>query len=328
MSNSNSDSKLPHHSCDHDHEHSHDHDHGGLFHHHGPTETGTSSDSLSGLKWAFAINLVFALIELVGGIWSNSVAVISDSIHDFGDAFSILLMLGFEKFSQKKNDEKYSYGYQRFSVFGAMVGGGIIFLSSLLVIAHSIPRLLNPEMPDLNGMLLFSVFGMLANGYAAFKLVKGKKLIDQMLLWHLIEDVMSWVVVFFAAIVLRFVNFPQLDALLGIALSILILYQVFKRLKQAFQILMMANPKNISIAKIQQMIQEMPQVKETHHCHLWTLDGVSNILTCHVVVAQSLDIKSVEDLKKEIKLALRKESISEATIEIEYESFPCEDPQH
>lgn len=335
MANSNADSKdkknpaqghIHDHDCGHEHHHDHHHDHAGLFHYHGPEVQG--GDSLSGLKWAFFINLTFAVLELAGGVWSNSVAVISDSIHDFGDAFSILLMLGFEKFSHKKHDEKYSYGYQRFSVFGAIIGGGIILLSSLFVVFHSIPRILNPEMPKLDGMLLFSVFGVLANSYAAFKMIKGKKLIDKMLMWHLLEDVFSWVIVFFTAIVLRFVDFPQLDALLGLLLALWVLYQVGRRLKQGFQILLMANPEQISIKKIQEELSCIENVKDVHHCHLWTLDGVTNILTCHVVVDGSLSVQSVENLKKKIKTKMKKHQILEATIEIEYHPFPCLDPEH
>lgn len=316
-----------HHDHHHDHGENHDkhHDHGGLFHYHGPE---VNSDSISGLKWAFFINITFAILELIGGMWSNSVAVISDSIHDFGDAFSILLMLGFEKFSQKKNDAKYTYGYQRFSVIGAIIGGGIILMSSVMVIAHSIPRIIKPEMPQLDGMLIFSIFGVLANSYAAFKMIKGKKLMDQMLMWHLFEDVLSWVIVFFAAIVLRFVDFPQLDALLGILLSLWVIYQVLKRLREGFRILLMANLSQVSIEQLQTELSQMENVKDVHHCHLWTLDGMTNILTCHVVVDSKLDIQSVEELKKKIKIDLKKHHISEATIEIEYSSHPCLDPEH
>ncbi len=130
-------------------------------------------NSSKNIKIAFFLNLCFSIFELIGGIFTNSISIISDSVHDFGDCISIGISYFFEKKSKRKPDNKYTYGYLRYSLMGALITSFVLLLGSTLVLYNAIPRLFNPEDVNYNGMLIFALFGVAINGYAAYKTSKG-----------------------------------------------------------------------------------------------------------------------------------------------------------
>lgn len=301
--------------CDHDHDHSHGHHH---HHHHGASDLGL----------AFFLNLIFAVIEIVGGIYTNSVAIISDAIHDLGDSIAIGSAWYLEKKSKKSADSYFSYGYRRLSTLSAVITGVVLFVGSILVFVKSIPRLLNPEQPEVNGMIFLAVLGVAVNGYAALKVSRNQSLNSKMISLHLLEDVLGWVIVLVAAIVMKFFDFPQIDPILAILLSLWVLSNVVKGLKSSFEIFLQKIPAQISLKFIEEKILEIDGVKSIHHLHSWSLDGDQHILTAHVIVDQ----KNLQDwaiVKSKIKEILSRDfKILEATLELEYENEKCIDPEH
>lgn len=308
--------QMPHHS----HSHSHSHAHG---HHHHHSHGG----ALGRMKWALALNFTFACIELVGGLWTNSVAILSDALHDFGDALAVGLAIFLEKLSHKKSDGDFSYGYRRFSTLGALITGLILIVGSIFILIESIPRLLNPQQPEANGMILLAFLGVAVNGFAAYRVSKGESLNEKMLMWHMIEDVLGWVLVLAGAIVMKFYDVPQLDAGLAIALALWILYNVFRNVREALKVFLMASP-NIKIHSVEKEILKIPKVIDLHHGHLWSLDGENHIYTVHVVVAENSTVQDMENVKLAIKKRVRDFGIIEATIETEVVGGACADPSH
>ena len=191
----------------------HDHDH---------------SSSSQRIGWAFFLNLRFTIIEFIGGWLTNSTAIMADAVHDLGDSLSIGLAWILSKIADKQADETYSYGYQRFSLLGALVNGAVLIGGSVWVLSEAIPRLSKPEMPHTEGMILLALFGVAVNGFAAYKLSHGKSLNERILNWHLLEDVLGWVAVLLIALVLTFIELPILDPLLSIGFTLFILFNVAK----------------------------------------------------------------------------------------------------
>src|SRR5690606_38598639 len=169
----------------------HDHHH----HHH---------DSGSGLKTAFFLNLIFTILELIGGWYVNSVSIVSDAIHDLGDTISLGTAWRLDRISKRKASERYSFGYRRFSLLGALINAIVLILGSVYVIREAILRLVYPEPSDAQGMLYFAIFGVAVNGYAAWKVSHGKTLNERVISWHLVEDVLGWVAVLIVSIVMLF----------------------------------------------------------------------------------------------------------------------------
>lgn len=280
------------------------------------------------MKVALALNLGFACIELVGGLWTNSVAILSDALHDFGDAFAVALAIILEKFSHRKSDGDFSYGYRRFSTLGAVVTGIILVLGSVFILVESVPRLFNPQQPYAEGMILLALLGVAVNGFAAYRVSKGESLNERMLMWHMIEDVMGWVVVLIGAVVMKFYHLPQLDAGMAIALSLWILYNVFRNLREALKVFLMASPSQVQVEEIEAKICQIEKVEGVHHGHLWSLDGENHIYTAHVVLAANSTVLDMEQVKEQVKKLVKDFGIIEATIETEISGSACFDPEH
>lgn len=305
----------------HDHDHDHEHGHGHSQHHHHHHVEGN-------LALAFVLNLSFSIIEIFGGIYTNSVAIVSDAIHDLGDSMAIGFAWYLEKKSKKKSDVQFSYGYRRLSILSALLTGVILLGGSLLVLAKSIPRILNPEQPEINGMIGLAILGLAVNGFAAYRVSQSQSLSSRMISLHLLEDVFGWAIVLVAAIVMKFWDFPQIDAILAILLASWVIFNVFKGLKGSLQIFLQMTPLGMDVDKISEKIVQVPGVKSIHHLHTWSLDGEKHILTVHLKVT-SQNVEDWAQIKIKVKQMLQKEfSILEATLEIEYEAEECFDPEH
>lgn len=313
------------HSHDHGHHHHHHHHH----HHCGHTDGADHQRVLKGLRLAFFLNISFAIFELIGGYLTNSVAVMSDALHDLGDALALGMAWWFEKKSVEKANLEYTYGYRRLSLLSSLATGGLLLIGSFFIISESIERLFDPEPVIAWGMVLMAFVGIGVNGWSLLQFSKTGGANERMIRLHLIEDVAGWVILLFTGIILSFVNWFWLDAAVGAGLAVWIIVNVIRQLRAVFEILLQGIPKGLSIEAIESSIKTTPLVKDCHHTHVWTLDGEKHILTTHVQVQASVTPKELMDLKSKIKSDLRqKYSIFEATIEFETESEICETPTH
>ena len=270
---------------------------------------------------AFVLNISFSIFELVGGIFTNSISIISDAVHDFGDALSIGFSFVLEKISKKKPNEKYTYGYIRYSVLGAFITTIVLTLGSILVIVGGICRILNPETINYNGMIIFAIFGVVINFLAAYYTKDGDSLNKKAVNLHMLEDVLGWVVVLIGSILMKFTDISLIDSIMSIGIAIFILLNTFKNLKNILDLFLEKTPSNISIEKIKFHISKIKGIKGIHHIHIWSMDGVNNYSTMHVIT----DIKNTNEIKKLIKKEMAELGISHTTIEIENSNDHCEE---
>ncbi|RKZ52525.1 MAG: cation transporter [Candidatus Parabeggiatoa sp. nov. 3] len=278
----------------------------------------------SNIKVVFFLNLSFTLLEIVGGIWTNSVAILSDAVHDLGDSVALGLSWYFANVSQKKRDSHFSYGYKRFSLLGALISSFILLVGSTLILFEAIPRLIHPETVHVNGMILLAILGVLVNGAAVLKLRRGETQNERVVRLHLLEDVFGWFAVLIAGIVMLFVNLPVLDPILSVGITLYILWHVFKNLRETVNVFLQAIPANMNVEQLEAMLIEKLPIQSIHDWHLWTMDGEYHVLSCHVVVADNLPSKDIIDLKTQIRELLKQYNIQHLTIEVEYENECCE----
>jgi cobalt-zinc-cadmium efflux system protein len=301
--------------------HHHHHGHGHHHHHHG------SADGRLGM--AFFLNLGFAIIELVGGMLTNSLAIISDAFHDLGDCFAIGIAWYLEKKSKQKSTADFTYGYRRLSVMAALITGVILFVGSALILVNAIPRLWAPVQPEVPGMIGLAVLGLLVNGAAAFRVSKGESLSERMILLHLIEDVLGWAVILIGALIMYWHPFPILDPIMAIGVAIWVLWNAFHNLKETMKVFLQATPRQFEIGHVEKSVREMSGVQDLHHTHIWSMDGEHHILTTHLIVEAATTMDQVHELKGRIKQELfAKFHIQEATIEVEWPNQKCVDPAH
>ena len=267
---------------------------------------------------AFILNLVFSVFELIGGIVTGSVAIISDAIHDFGDASGIGISYFLEKKSKKMPDEKYTYGYARYSVFGGLITTFILIFGSLTVIFNAVNRIINPAPINYNGMIIFAVVGVIVNLCAAYFTRDGESINQKAVNLHMLEDVLGWAVVLVGAVVMRFTDFALLDPILSILVSAFILFNALKNLKAVADLFLEKTPEGIDINEMKEHILSIDGVTDVHHIHVRSTDGVNVYATMHVVT--DADFITV---KEKVREELSEHGICHATLELESVDEHC-----
>lgn len=276
------------------------------------------------LKLAFFLNAAFTIFELIGGFYVNSVAIISDAVHDLGDTLSLGTSWYLQNKSRQKSDAKFSFGYKRFSLLGALINSLVLIGGSAFVITEAIKRLIEPEYSDAGGMLIFALVGVAVNGFAAWKLSKGTSMNEKVVSWHLIEDVLGWVAVLIVAIVLHFYNSPYLDPALSLLITLYILWNVFKRLKETLFIFLQGVPREINLEEIEQKLTALPHIASLHHMHVWSLEGTDHVFTTHIKLKNIKHFQQLLDVKRQVKDVLQEYNFDHYTIETELDSESCD----
>ncbi len=271
---------------------------------------------------AFLLNLFFSVFEFIGGIFTGSVAILSDSLHDMGDAASIGISYFLERKSSKKPDNTYTYGYTRYSVMGSVIMTLILIAGSVLIIYKAILRLINPTPVNYNGMLILSVVGLAVNFIATLVTHHGHSLNEKAVNLHMLEDVLGWAVVLVGAIVMKFTNISIIDPILSLGVAAFVLINAVKTLREAVSLFLEKTPKGLSVEHIKEEIMEIGSISDIHHIHIWSIDGTTNCATMHIIL--SADANAAE-IKQALRETLCKHGINHATIETE---FPCEECMH
>ena len=270
---------------------------------------------------AFILNLSFSVFELFGGIFTNSVAIISDSVHDLADAVSIGISWFLEKKSKKQPDETYTYGYLRYSVTGSVITTVILLLGSILVIVNGLNRVIHPQDIHYNGMIVFAAVGVAINLLAAYVTRHGDSLNQKAVNLHMLEDVLGWAVVLVGAILMRFTDWKRIDPILSIGVAVYILVHAFSHLKEALDLFHVKIPGEISVEKIKHSLMQIEGVQDIHHIHIWSMDGHNHYATMHVVTGGD-----AHHMKETLRHALKSLGIGHVTLELEAPDEHCHEP--
>lgn len=267
---------------------------------------------------AFILNLAFSVFEFIGGILTGSVAIVSDAIHDMGDAVSIGISYFLEKKSKQQPDENYTYGYARYSVFGSLITTVILLFGSVMVIFNAVNRIINPVEIDYNGMIVFAIIGTAVNVAAAFFTRDGTSLNQKAVNLHMIEDVLGWIVVLLGAIVMKFTGFALIDPIMSIVVAVFILIHALKNLKEAIELFLEKTPHGINVKKIREHIAQLDGVLDVHHIHIWSIDGQTNYGTMHIVTNAD-----AHQIKEKVRAEAQEHGITHVTLELESEGEHC-----
>lgn len=294
-----------------------------MGHNHHHHSHGSSTENIA---VAFFLNLAFTIIEFIGGFYTNSLAIMSDALHDLGDSLSLGLSWYFQKKSTKKPTKKYSYGYKRFSLLGAIINSIVLVIGSVFIIKEAIPRIITPESADAKGMMWLAVLGIIVNGAAVLKLKKGTSINERVVSLHLLEDVLGWAVVLVASIVMQFWDVPVLDPILSIAIAGFVLFNVYKNIKESLRIILQGAPVGISVDDIKKNLLSLEEVEGVHDCHLWTMDGEYNIFTAHLILKErSFSWEETKQIKQKVKKLLHDDfHLEHITLELEISAHECE----
>lgn len=269
------------------------------------------------VRFAAFLNAAFTIIEVIGGFLTNSLAIFSDALHDFGDSVTLLVSWFFEREAKRSPNAKYTFGYQRLSLFSALFAASILIGGSIVIILQAIPRFLNPEPVNAFGMIGIAFIGIAFNGAGFFLLKRGGSLNEKVLSWHLLEDVLGWVGILLGGVIIYFWKFYLIDPILTVGLTAFILYGVTENLREAINILLQAVPKHINIDAVKKDIESIKGVLGIHDVHIWSLEGETDVFTAHVVLDDEALQKTPEQTRQAIKDALQRHHIEHSTIELE-----------
>ena len=270
---------------------------------------------------AFILNITFSIFEFFGGLFTNSISILSDSIHDLGDAISIGISYFMERKSKKHADNKYTYGYIRYSVLGGIIITTILLVGSILVIVGSVKRIINPVEINYSGMIIFAIIGVILNFIAAYVTREGDSINQKAVNLHMLEDVLGWIVVLVGAIVMNFTDIKIIDPIISIGVAIFILINSLKNLKKVLDLFLEKTPEDVDIEELKGHLLNINGVDDIHHIHVWSIDGYNNYATMHIV-SKSKDINKI---KKEIREELEEQNICHAILETEEEV--CDDKE-
>ncbi len=295
----------------------HHHSHG-----HGPNH-GPRDDSTGNLKVALFLNAGFAIFELIGGLWTGSLAILADALHDLGDSVSLGLAWYLQRLSGRSADTRFSYGYRRFSLLGALLNTAILVGGSIIIMSEAIPRMFEPGTPMAEGMLILAVVGISVNAAAALRLSRDNSLNARAVTLHLMQDILGWLGVFVVGIILLFRDLPFLDPLLSVVISLWVLYNALRGLRQAAGLFLQAVPEGIDLEGIESRLARIEGVLSVHSTHIWSMDGVRHVLSTHLVVPEDADTQDLFEIKCAAREAIDDPAIEHTTVEIEFVGEVC-----
>lgn len=273
----------------------------------------------------FLLNTIFAIIEVIGGILTGSILIISDAIHDFADSLSLGVSWYLQKKSKHKADYTFTFGYKRFSLLGALLNAVVLITGSLFVLYESGKRLFNPVTPDPQGMLWLAILGIVVNTYGAYRLKKGESGLNQKVLsWHLLEDVLGWIAVLIVSIILMYKDIPILDPLLSIGITFFILFHVTKNLKKTLMILLDSVPKEVNMDELNKNLLDLNKVKSYHHLHFWSIDDKSVAFSVHLVIEDNSSKETIIELKNKVRDLIKDYNISHFTVQFDFIEENCD----
>jgi cobalt-zinc-cadmium efflux system protein len=290
--------------------HSHHHDH----HHH-------IEGSGKNLLIATILNAVITVAEVIGGIISNSLALLSDALHNLSDTIAVFIAYVANRYSKKPSNEKRTFGYKRVQILAALFNAVVLIVISVYLFYEAYLRLMEPEPIKGLIMLIVATIGLLANLAAVLLLRKdsGKNLNVKAAYIHLLSDTLSSVAVIIGGILIYLYDWYWLDPIITFLIGIYILKETWAILKETIDILMQGTPKNIDIKQVQQDIEGIDRIENIHHLHIWNLDDQSIHFECHVDLNENIDLKSTESIREKIvKLLEEKYKINHVTIQFEH----------
>lgn len=287
-------------------------------HHHHPPHSERDN-----LGQAFILNAGFAVVELIGGLLTNSVAILSDALHDLGDSLAIGTAWLLAGLGQRGATDRFSYGFRRLSLLGALINGLVLIAGSAAILSEAIPRLFAPEMPHAPGMLGLAILGVAVNGYAALRMRGGRSQNARVISWHLLEDVLGWFAVLIVSLVLMVVRWPILDPLLSIGFTLFILINVARTTAQTVRLFLQSVPADASLDETNRALRQLPHVRDVHHVHIWSLDGDHHVLTAHLELEAGADLGQLRELKRAASEVVERMGFTHSTLEFEFDDETC-----
>ena len=280
-------------------------------------------------KLGIGLNLLYVAFEATYGILFNSTALLSDAGHNFSDIISLVVGAISVFLSSKKSTKRLSYGYRKVTILAALFNSLLLIAAVGVIFFESIKKIINPQPLNVSVVFWVALLGIVINSFTAFLFVRWteRDINLKAVFWHMALDALVSLGVVVSAVLMRFLHWYWLDGLIGVVISIIIVFTTWDLLKESFLLTIDAVPKDYDIAKVKEVIEQLPEVKSTHHIHLWALSTTEPALTAHVVLDKNYSLEQVIEINKKIQRLLHEIGIGHTTLEFELEGKGCGDPE-
>lgn len=273
------------------------------------------------LRFAFWLNVIFASIEVVSGLWIGSLAIISDAFHDFGDALSLGIAWYFQHLSQRQSDKKFSFGYGRFSTLGALINSVVLILGSIFLVLNASRSFGEHDLPKTGWMIVIAVLGVIVNGIAFKVLHKGQSLNEKTAALHLLEDVMGWIAVLIGAVIMLFTGWAWIDSLLSVLIGVWIGVNATRQLVKTTKVFLQSVPPNIDIEAVISQLESDERVIGVHDVRIWSLDGTEHVVSLHVVLNSDYSLSEVDIIRSDLRTFLKNLGLKDVTLQFESPTY-------
>jgi len=296
------------------HNHSHDH---------------TQGKNKKVLLISFIIITSYMIIEAVGGILTNSLALLADAGHMLSDSISLAIALIAFKLAERVANHSKTFGYKRFEILAATINGITLIGIALYIFYEAIGRFANPPEVATTGMLIISVFGLLINILVAWILFRGGDTHDNLNMrgayLHVLSDMLGSIGAIAAALLIMFFGWGWADPAASVIVAALVLRSGYFLTKSSLHVLMEGAPQTVKIEDIIQTIKKNKDVQGVHDLHVWTITSGLNALSCHIVVGNHLTLVESERILHSIEHDLEQQGINHVTIQMETDAHKHHD---
>ncbi len=294
--------------------HSHDHHH--------PDVKGRN------LLITIILNVIITAAQIVGGILSGSLSLLSDALHNFSDVVSLIISFVADKYSKKEASFNKTFGYKRAEIIAAFVNAASLLVIALYLIYEAIERFFNPQVIESGLVIWLAVIAIAANGFSVLLIRKNAK--DNMNMrsayLHLFTDMSASVAVLIGGLLMKYFGWYWVDSLLTVLIALYLIFMGYDLLKSSFKVLMLFTPDDINLEKLRERISEDSAVKNVHHIHIWQLNEQEIHLEAHVDFYEDLSLSKFDVILDRMELILKDEfGINHVNIQPEYQKDDAKD---
>ncbi|MBR2407710.1 MAG: cation transporter [Lachnospiraceae bacterium] len=269
---------------------------------------------------AFLLNMMFTLVEIWGSVVTGSVTILSDAMHDFGDCIALGMAWRMEKISKKPSNERYHFGYRRFSVVAGLINNLILLMGGVVLIVTSVQRFFYPRSIDGRGMILFAVFGILINGAAMLLTAKGKNINEKTISTHMLEDVLTWMTVFVVGVVMCFYDLPVLDSFLSIGMTFVVFAGAVRNLNHIFSVLTVRSPlEKREYFELRERLTELNAFGNLEALRVFSMNGEDRNAEAELVLYEEISPEDMMLLYEQVKDCCKEYGIGQTVLQIRYE---------
>ncbi len=270
---------------------------------------------------AILLNVIITVAQIVGGILSGSLALLSDALHNFSDVLSLLISYGANRMAHKPSGQKQTFGYKRAEILATLFNASALIGIGLYIIYEAITRILHPEVIDSQWVIWLGLLGVVVNGGSIFLLHSDAKenMNIKAAYLHLLGDVLTSVAVVIGGLLMQFWQIYWVDPIISIMIALYLMYASFDLVRESTEILMQFAPRNVDIEKIVQAVKSINTIENIHHIHLWNLSDHEVFLEAHVDFKENLPLKEVTETITQLEALIKdKFDIAHTTLQAEY----------